>query len=256
MDSNPEAAVPLFLQVYAALRREILDGTFVAGTALPSEPQLCRRFHVSRITLRRAVDELVNEDLVVRRQGSGTFVAGVRLKIDMLELRGFEEELRAQGHEPTVETLERRIIPAPSGLARPLGLAVGDPVVHFRRRFSSPSEHLALSHGYYPYRTCSALMDADLEVSTYQFIEDVLGLDIAYAEQTLEPRLARAEEADLLGVPRRSLLLLITRVTFLESGEPVHFGRILQRADRYKATTILRRRRRRGAPAMRPVVPV
>lgn len=235
----------LFRQVADALRRAVVDGTYVPGSALPPEPALCQRLGVSRATLRRAVDDLVEEGLVYRRQGAGTFVAGVHVKVDLMELRGFMDELRSQGHEPVVRCLDRHVEPATPEVADRLRLKAGDPVIFIKRLLLSRGEPLAISNGYYSYRTCWALMDVDPEGPMYEIMEDQLGLEIAYAEQTIEPRLAGREEAELLGIGRRALLLHVERTTFLETGEPVHFGRISLRADSYKATMILRRRRRR-----------
>jgi GntR family transcriptional regulator len=235
----------LFRQVAETIRNAIRVGTYPPGSALPPEPALCQRLGVSRATLRRAVDDLVEEGLVYRRQGAGTYVAGVHVKVDLMELRGFVDELRSQGHEPVVKCLVRRIEPSTKELAARLHIDTGDPVIYIKRLLNSRGEALAISNGFYDYRTCWALMDVDPDSPMYEAMEDELGLDIAYAEQSIEPRLAGREESQLLGIGRRALLLHVERTTYLATGDPVHFGRISLRADSYKATMILRRRRRR-----------
>jgi GntR family transcriptional regulator len=248
--SEADASTPLFDRVKQALRREIHDGTYSVGAPLPPEPELCVRFGVSRATLRRAVDDLVHEGLVYRRQGSGTYVLDARIKLDPVELRGFLEELRLQGHEPTATVLERVVQPAPADVAAALRLAAGDPVIFLERLFRSRSEPLALSRSFFPYRTCAALMNADPSGSMYEIMEDELGLDLAYAEQKIEPQFSGAEMARCLGIGRRALLLVIERLTYLSNGEPAHYGNLYTRADRYKIETVLRRQRRPGRTAV------
>jgi DNA-binding GntR family transcriptional regulator len=101
-----DSHVAMYRQLAQQLRGAITRGDYRPGDKIPTEPQLIRRFGVSRITARQAVDALAREKLVIRKQGKGTFVAGPLVHHDLLELRGIYDELVAQGLEPHTRLLE------------------------------------------------------------------------------------------------------------------------------------------------------
>lgn len=134
---------------YYAVKAELFDlvENLGEGTVLPSERELAERFSVSRVTLRQAVSELVLEGKLIRRQGSGTFVAPPKL-VQPLSLVSYTEGMRRQGVEPnrTVITVEE--LGADEGLARDLTLEPGDPIVHLERVLLADDERIGLESTY------------------------------------------------------------------------------------------------------------
>lgn len=241
-DLSTSSPSPLYHRVLVTIREQIEDGTLNPGEQLPSEAQMCEEFGVSRGTLRRAIDELVQAKLIYKAHGVGTFVTESSIDLSLNALRGLVEELKAQGHDPEVRCLHRAIQLATPVIAEALQIREGEPVVYLKRLISSDGDALALTETYYPYKLCSALMEADPEVKIYEFLEQELGLKIDYAEQQITPAVASEEEAHTLSIPKDSLLFDMQWITYLDRGVPVFTGRSRLRADKYTMKVLLYRR--------------
>src|SRR5215469_15418826 len=124
---------PLYARVEGVLADEIADGNLKIGDQLPTEDSLISRFAVSRITVRRAIQNLVSRGLVEIRRGKGTFVAAPRITQELTELTGFVEDMHAVGRKPTARLLGREIVPADATVATQLALTRGERVIRIRR---------------------------------------------------------------------------------------------------------------------------
>ena len=124
---------PLYSRVETVIAGEIADGVLRVGDQLPTEDALIARFEVSRITVRRAIQNLVSRGLVEIRRGKGTFVAAPKITHDLTELTGFVEDMHAIGRKPTARVLGREIVPADATVATQLALTRGERVVRIRR---------------------------------------------------------------------------------------------------------------------------
>jgi len=125
---NPESELPLYSRIEAVLTSEIVEGTLQTGDQLPTEDGLIARFGVSRITVRRAVQNLVTRGLVEIRRGKGTFVAERRITQELTELSGFVEDMEALGRKATARVLGTEIVTADKTVARELALVSGERV--------------------------------------------------------------------------------------------------------------------------------
>ena len=123
----------LYASVETVLAGEITDGDLKVGDQLPTEDSLIARFGVSRITVRRAIQNLVSRGLVEIRRGKGTFVVAPKITQDLTELSGFVEDMHAVGRKPTARVLGREIVPADATVAAQLALTRGERVVRIRR---------------------------------------------------------------------------------------------------------------------------
>src|ERR1700721_1914892 len=125
--------IPLYESVESALAASIADGTMPPETQLPPEEGLIERFKVSRTTVRKAIQNLIERGLVEVRRGKGTFVTQPRITQGLTELTGFVEDMQALGRSPTARLLDKRIVAADEAVARQLALAPGTPVVRLQR---------------------------------------------------------------------------------------------------------------------------
>ena len=125
--------IPLYEHVEAVLAGDIADGSLPPDTQLASEDGLVARFKVSRTTVRKAIQNLVDRGLVEIRRGKGTFVTQPKITQELTELTGFVEDMRALGRAPTARLLDKRIVPADEAVAYHLALAPGTLVVRLRR---------------------------------------------------------------------------------------------------------------------------
>lgn len=226
---------------YDRVRAELLaliDGAEV-GTAIAPERQLAVQLDVSRMTLRRVVGDLVDEGLLTRRQGSGTFVA--RPKISQpLTLTSFSEDMRRRGMTPGGRTLSLETAPAGARAGRWLEVSPREPVVRAVRLRLADGDPMAVETLHVPAVRIPGLTSRDLEQSSfYELLDQRYGIRLGEGQQTIEPTVLSEDEADVLEVPVHSPAFLFERVTRDADGVPVEFVRSLYRGDRYRLVTAL-----------------
>jgi len=227
---------PLYQRVAEALRAEI--GDLPTGTALASEAELERRFGVSRITVRHALDLLTQSGLVIRRRGSGTFVARPKVAEQLGELHSWTDGMRARGLEPrTVDCTMLRVEP-PAWVAASLGLATDgarpEMALRIQRLRYASEEPLCLMVDYLRASYVPDLAERGLlGESLYETLERSYGLHLARVEDTVTAKGASVYEAGLLGVTAGAPVLHVTRITYLDDDEPLGAATVVSRADRY-----------------------
>ena len=240
MDSS--RLVPLYLQICDSLKSGMTDGTYPAGSRLPSETALAGRFHVTRMTVRQALAKLHAEGLVFTRRGIGTFTAHRKFERQAARMTGFYEDLVDRGHQPTSRVLSLRVGEAPPALAVRIGLPPGEPMIHLARVRLADGDPVAVNHAYLRHALCRGLEREDFRhTSLYGLLERRFGLPLGHAEQRVAAVLATPEQARLLGVRRGSPLLHIERVTFLKDGRALGLTEAAYRADRYVLHSVVYR---------------
>ncbi len=237
VDTMDDEAGPLYQRVAEALRAELVG--LATGAALPSEAALGARFRVSRITVRRALDVLAQSGLVVRRQGSGTFVAAPRVAERLGVLHSWTQAMRALGLEPrTVECTIVRAEPPP-WVSAALGLEAAETVWRVQRLRYAGDGPLCLMADYLRPRYVPDLEERGLDgESLYETLERGYGLRLARVEDTVSAREASAVEAGLLGVVAGAPVLHVARLTYVrvdpQADEPLGAATVVSRADRYE----------------------
>jgi DNA-binding GntR family transcriptional regulator len=228
--------VPLYFQLSQQLRAAIDDGTLQAGSRLANEIHLAERLGLSRPTVRRALQELVDSGLLVRRRGVGTQVVHPHVSRSMA-LTSLHDDLRRSGQHSTTRVLEHRIAPGDPEVTRALGLPAGAMVLTLRRLRFAGGEPLALLNNHLP-----AALAPDPErlanEGLYQCLSDQ-GVHLRVAHQTVGARLATAAEARLLGERPRAALVTMERTAFDDAGTVVEHGTHVYRASRYHVETTL-----------------
>lgn len=249
--------VPLYQQVADRLRRQIAVGDYFVGARLPSEDALCRTFGVSRITIRAALAQLVDAQLLRRERGKGTFVAAPPVEHQLIRLTDFVEDMAAAGLRATSRVLLLREEPAPEAVAVELGLAVGTPVVRLDRQRFADGNPIAVDSSHLPLRFGHLLDDSRLaEETIYQQLERRYGIVIAAGTFVVEAADAPAEIAHALGVRKGASTLLVHRTARTEIGEAVFYQRRYYRADRVRFRLELRRAETSGTSHLTEFVPV
>jgi GntR family transcriptional regulator len=185
------------------------------------------------MTARAALSRLAQRGLVMRRQGSGTFVAEPKLRQDASRLHGFFEESLGQGVIPTSTLLERSERHATRHLASVLGLRVGETVFRVVRLRSARRQPVVLETSSFPSRLVPGLLDLDLESSSiYRLLDRHYDARPVRAVQTLEPVTASAADAEILHVERGAPLMLVERTGWDARGRAVEHAVDLYRGDR------------------------
>ena len=235
-DIDRSSPTPLYFQLARAIEGAITAGALPAGSRLDNELVLAQQYGLSRPTVRRAVQELVDKGMLVRKRGVGTQVIQPHVRRSV-ELTSLYEDLARSGGSPTTEVLSLERVAAPAEVAGELDLPEGGEVVVVRRLRRSDGEPLALMTNYLPGRFTPTAEDLT-ERGLYQYLR-AQGVHLRVAHQRIGARLARAEEARLLDEPPRAALLTMQRTAFDDVGVPIELGSHIYRASRYHFETTL-----------------
>lgn len=231
---NRTSKLPLYQQIYEILRNELVRGTWQPGDLLPTENELVERFKVSRIIVRQALDMLVQDSLIYRQRGKGTFVSHPPIQQALTRIISFTEDMRRRGFTPGTVVLQADLVCAPAALAEPLRVPSGEELAHIQRLRLADGEPLAVEDSYLVHRYCPGILEHDYASKPLrETLEGVYGLRMARASQTIRALGAPAELAAALGVKRNMPVLSIERTSFSDQGIPVEFLHIYYRGDRY-----------------------
>ena len=210
-----------------------------AGEQFPPERQLAQQLGISRMTLRRALDDLVAKVVVRRRHGAGVFALGPKFD-QPLAASSFTEDMLARGLHPGSRVLSFDRGEAGAHIGRKLHLGEGDEVLTILRLRLADDEPIALEELHIPAARVPGLVAADLvDASFYELLHTRFGIDLAHSVQTIEPTLLDEEEAHHLGAPVQAPALLFERTSRSADDVPFEFVRSVYRGDRYKVRTEL-----------------
>lgn len=226
---DPADHAPLYQQLQRALRLAITGRVLAPEDALPAERDLAQELSVSRITVRKALDGLVSEGLLIRRQGAGTFVAS-RVEKSFSKLSSFSEDMAARGRTAHSVWLGRTRGSVTSDESMAMGLSPGSAVYRFNRIRYADGVAMAVEYATVP---AYALPSAEaVETSLYEALEKT-GHRPVRALQRLRAVLFSQEQADLLGIKARDAGLLIERRGYLADGQAVELTQSFYRGDAY-----------------------
>ena len=230
--NNPK---PLYAQLEEILRSSILGGEWQPNTAIPSELELSRTHGVSRMTARAVVTQLVNDGLLRRVQGKGTFVVEQKIPTKSLAYMGIREQLERMGYQTTTRLLTFKQIECSQNLAAKLDIMQGD-LVHFieRIRYIDGSP-ISLHRSYIPKALAPTLKEDKLEHEQLCVIlQNEFNLKSAIVNETLESVLSSPEEAQLFAITKTFPLLILEDIYKTSAGRAFEFTRVLFRGDKVK----------------------
>lgn len=228
-------STPLYRQFANELRTRIADGGITPGRALPSERDLSAMTGMSRVTVRKGVEMLIDEGLLFRKHGSGTFVAP-RIEAPVAQLSSFSDDARSRGERPSVIWMIRHYASPTEEEAATLEITMTTQVARLGRVRLSAGEPLAIEHAVVP-----ALFLPELDTlgdSLYAALK-MRGFAPTAGTQRIRAALATPTEAGMLSIRENSEILRIERRTLLADGRPVEFTRSAYRGDRYDFVTNL-----------------
>lgn len=232
---------PAYLQLKDQLARAIDVGLMAPGSALPSERGLAQGLGLSRMTIRRAFEELSKDGRVEQRQGSGTYVKGQPLEQIIDRVLGFTDEARNLGLEAGSRILKLEKVLADEPTAAALGLRPGDQVLRVTRLRTADGEPLALQEAHLPTRLLGlSARELERSGSLYGSLERQFGIRPVRARQTIGARLPTRSEFAALGIGRDVPVLALERTTYGADELPFEYVRSAYRGDRYRMALDLR----------------
>lgn len=209
MKLRTQDAQPLYKQIVQAIQHSIQSGEYPEGSRLPSEQELSELFHVSRVTVRTALKELADEELVIRRQGKGTYVGKKKFKRNLSLVTSFSEACRDMGRVPGAKLLFSGLEPATEADCAALQISPGDEVVCLRRLRYADSIPVSVEEDRFPLRY-SFLLGEDLtDRSLLELLREKYGIYFYDVHRRIELVYATHSIAQLLNLPIKSPLLYI-----------------------------------------------
>lgn len=202
------------------------------GDRLPSEAEISALFKASRITVRRAMEEIVQAGYIERIQGKGSFVRTLKRDMQLNHLKGFTEEMRAKGLDATSRVIDVNMIACEAKAAEHLKLDADSRVTSIKRLRLVNGEPVSFEHVFVPFHLYPELYHEDLRNSLYSLLARK-GLKVHRASQSISAGFAPQEICELLNISKKAPTLNIERVTYLEDGTPLEYVLSTYRGDRY-----------------------
>ena len=226
--------IPLYYRLKQHIEAQIRSGTWQPGDQVPSEAVLGENFHVSRTTVRQALGELVNQGMLTRVQGKGTFVAHPRIRQRLTRLTGFTEDFQTRRMKPASQILRQGKEPARSRVASGLRIMEGAPVIVLERLRLADDLPMAVEISHLPESLFPSFDAGEFpQGSLYTYLTEKFNTIPTTAHQDMEAIACPQPQARLLGLSKGGPVLHIYRTTFDQSGRPFEQVESFYRGDRY-----------------------
>lgn len=223
---------PPYLQLANILQEQIASGIYLPGSRLPSESKLCRTYHVSPMTVRRSIKDLVGRKIVRTIRGSGTYVKGPVLGGVTFDLQEFHQLFKARD-KTRVKILEVSIIKADEGIARKLSLKPGDPTILIIRLLIQNEDPIIYHTEHIIYDPSRPIVEAEMEVTSLHGLFDGGGeTDLKRGELTIQAAVLTKEEAERLHTAEGLPAFRLEHVFYDFHDKPVSWGQFICRGDR------------------------
>ena len=236
---DKQSPIPIYRQIQSQLKQLILEGQFNPHDMLPSENELAQRYQVSVMTVRQAMNQLVNEGLIYRERGRGTFVARQPIVQPLQRFQSFSEHIAARGLIPSAQILIFETVTAPQEVALALELQPVDPVLRIKRLRLTDNRRVGIHDSYL--RGVHFNQTALAEYGSLYALLEAQRVVLAEQEEMLEAVAADEEASRLLQVAPGSPLLQVSSTAYLESGQPIEFVKAIYRTDHYRYAVRLKR---------------
>lgn len=237
-----EVAVPIYYSIYKELKNRIGKGVY--ESKLPTEKMLCAEFDVSRLTLRRALDELKRESLVQASKGRGTFVVSVKREEKIGSLTGFTEEAVRDGRKPTSVVVKNKLIKAPESVLELFKMPIDSMVVSLERVRFLDGEPYGIERAHLnpmvDIRILNIVQKDMARESLYWMLRHEFDTVLDHAEETIEVCRLSREEAKNLQVKEGSHAIARERCTYTDKGLCIEVVKSVYRGDRYRLKMVRR----------------
>ena len=230
---DPQLRVPLYFQLKEELRKDILRGVFKEGDLIPSEREFAEKYLLSSTTIRRALNDLVHEDLLERKAGKGTFVRKQMVRRDLKKVLGFTANMLEMGLTPSTKVLGMEVVSANSFAREKMDLKRGAKVALIKRLRLANDIPMMLETRYIQADICPGILKYDLSSSLWEVFEKWYGYKPHRHSQHLGVSRISGEPAKLLGLDDGSVVFLIRGVTYIKDGRAIECEESLYRSDKY-----------------------
>ncbi len=228
---------PAYLQLANILRRQIAEGSFRPGDQLPSEAQLCSRYGISPMTVRRSINLLADQGVVSTAQGRGTFVKELELGTAIFDLQELQGLFRT-GLESNIRLLDVRVVSADERAARKLNLQPGDSTIYLRRLFMEQGRPVFYHRAYLVYDPTRPIVEAEMDVTSLQgLFSNGMNTLLKRGKLTIATTLMNAEEVSLLQLSLPAAAFFIEHVFYDFENQPISWGWFIIPSNQLQFTT-------------------
>lgn len=231
---NRNSKIPLYHQLYVLLRSHITNGDWLPGTMIPPESELCQTYQVSQITARQALDNLVNDGLIYRERGRGSFVAQPAIETSLTRIISFTEDMLQRGFTSSSRVIYSGLVEADQALSKKLKIGPGEKLAQLHRLRFADGEPLSIEKASLLHRLCPGVLQSNYENNSLrEVLQNQFGIELVRAKQSIRAKNASLEQANLLAIEPNAALLVIERVSYSQNEIPVEHLQIYYHADRY-----------------------
>ena len=227
---------PLYRKIAQQMKEEISKGEWKEGNAIPTELMLSETYQASRVTVRQAIKVLVQQGLLYKIQGSGTYVSEHKYEHNIYELTGFTEEMRALNKNIINKVLTFSVVEPEERIVQALGLEEGEKVYYIRRQRWADDIPLIVEDTYLPLELFPDLTYQIMEGSKYDFIESVKKLKIKDSYQEVIPILPTEEIQELLQLKEQIPIIKVQLLSTLKDDTVFEYTDLFFKSDEYKFT--------------------
>lgn len=232
---------PLYFRIKEDIKERIAKNEFSKGQVMPTEKELCEEYHVCRVTIRRALDELITEGVLERGFGKSATVKCELVPRSINSLSGLYEEMEKAGIKCSSFILSSVVVPAPAETVVAMGLREGDSVLKIERLRYANGVPLCYQKLFLNYQVCKDLQLQNGEISLYTTLEEKCGITMSLAEQTIQAVTADYRISALLELPEQTCMLLVKRTAYDENSTCVEYSDTYYVSSRYKLEMTLKR---------------
>lgn len=227
-------SLPIYIQIHNKIKEDIEDGKWKLGSRIPSERQLSAQFGVSRMTLRQAIQTLVDEGILDQRAGSGTYVSNEKIQEKMSGVTSYTDIILAQGKTPSSKTVSYHMLePSLSEMER-LKIKQSSRVLRMERIRYGDGIPICFEIATVPEKIVMGLSKKDVTDSFYASLEEKKGLIPKVSKQIVSATLASERIAEYLDIKKGDAILLLRQTTSLQNGEPFEYVRTQYVGDRFE----------------------
>jgi GntR family transcriptional regulator len=231
---NHDSKVPLYYQLKEQIQKDILNGGYQEGDLIPSERELSDQYGLSSTTIRRALNDLVQENFLERKAGKGTFVRQKKVRRDLRKVIGFTKNMQEMGLQPSTQVLSVRVLNANPFARKRLGLIKGEKVVRLERLRLADGIPMMLETRYIRTDLCPGVEKEDLSSSLWKVFEEKYGLKPTRHSQNMNIAQVSNHAAELLTLKNGTHVFLIIGVTYVKDSVPIECEESQYRADKYE----------------------
>lgn len=231
--------LPRYMQVMNYYIPLIKSGKLKEGDKMPTEEEICQLFQISRITVRKALDGLMQGGYIYKQQGKGSYVTTQKTGFQLDHLKGFSEEMRMLGKEPSSRILSFDITQPSEKAAGELQLEANQKVYLLERLRSADGQPISIERVYLPFHRFPTLQSDELAGSLYEVLQFRYGCVSHHARQQILAGLANEDEASILGIKAGAAVLRTYRITCEQDGTAFEYVEATYRGDQYQFNVTL-----------------